>query len=73
MRDIESGLDWCRNKGVMSSGVDEDSPAFNKIGSLPVSRRSPEDRQKDVDNAMTWLRNGKNDSDDPTDEFKKID
>jgi hypothetical protein len=31
-RDIESGLDWCRNLGVTPLGVDEDSPAF----SLPM-------------------------------------
>jgi hypothetical protein len=64
-RDIESGLDWCRNKGVLAC-LQQDR--F-------YSRFSPqsEDRQKDVDNAINWLRNDKSDSDDPTDEFKNID
>jgi hypothetical protein len=30
-KDIESALDWCTNKEVKPSCVDEDSPAFNKI------------------------------------------
>jgi hypothetical protein len=38
-----------------------------------VSRRTPEERSEDADNALTWLRNKQNDSDDPTGEFKKID
>ena len=31
VKDIESALDWCRIKDVKPSGIDEDSPAFNKI------------------------------------------
>ena len=38
-----------------------------------MSRRSPEERKKDVDNVLNWLRNGQHYSMDPTGEFKKID
>jgi hypothetical protein len=37
--DIESALHWCRDNNV--SPFDED---FTELGSIPVSRRSPEDR-----------------------------
>ena len=49
------------------------SPPIEKLGSIPVSRRTPEDREKDIDDIVRWLRNGKDDSDDPTGEFEKID
>ena len=41
-------------------------PPIEKLGSIPVSRRTPEDREKDIDDFVRWLRNGKDDSDDPT-------
>jgi hypothetical protein len=46
---------------------------FDKLPSIPVSRRSPKKRKADVDDVVTWLRNGMSDSEDPTAEFKKID
>ena len=49
------------------------SQPIEKSGSIPVSRRTPEDREKDIDDIVRWLRNGKDDSDDPTVEFEKID
>ena len=49
------------------------SQPIEKLGSIPVSRRTPEDREKDIDDIVRWLRNGKDDSDDPTVEFEKID
>ena len=49
-------------------------PGFEKMPSVPVSKRSPEDREKDVDSIVNWLRQGKpNDLDTPNDEFAKID
>jgi hypothetical protein len=42
-KDIESALDWCRNKKVKPSGVDEDSPAFNKI-------------VREIEDALDWIR-----------------
>ena len=59
-----------RNTGIVP---DEKVPAFDKIGSVPVSRRTPEERSQDLDNALSWIRNGRPESDDPTGEFKKID
>ena len=48
-------------------------PALSPIASVPVSRRSPEDREKDIDAILTWMRSKKDDSNDPTGAFKKID
>jgi hypothetical protein len=43
VKDIESALDWCRIKEVKPSGVDEDSPAFNKIA-------------REIEGALDWIR-----------------
>ena len=48
-------------------------PPIEKLGSIPVSRLTPEDREKDIDDFVRWLRNGKDYSDDLTGEFEKID
>jgi hypothetical protein len=58
------------NEGIEPN---EGTPAFNKLGSVPVSRRSPEDCSKDVDDTLTWLPKGKAGFEDPTEDFKKID
>ena len=83
--EIEDALDWIRvhNKFVLDAhqgcgGNDVPfgqhstmllSPPIEKLGSIPVSFRTPEYREKDIDNILRWLRNGKDDSDDPTGEF----
>jgi hypothetical protein len=36
-------VDWCRIKEVKPSGVDEDSPAFNKIA-------------REIEGASDWIR-----------------
>jgi hypothetical protein len=48
---------------------------FNKVPSVPISRRTPEQRAKDLENTLNWLRNkGKDDEVfDPTGEFRKLD
>jgi hypothetical protein len=46
-KDSESALEWCRNKS-MSPNDDDFADKFSKIGSIPVSRRYPEDRERDV-------------------------
>jgi hypothetical protein len=43
-KDIESALDWCRNKEVKPSCVDGDSVAFNKIA-------------REIEDALDWMRN----------------
>jgi hypothetical protein len=43
-KDIETALDWCRNKEVKPSVGDEDSPAFNKIA-------------REIEGALGWMRN----------------
>ena len=73
-KSIESALDWCRTNGV-AHGNDEPLPSFDRIGSFPVTRRSPEERATHLKNVLNWLRNkGKKDEElDPTGEFRKID
>jgi hypothetical protein len=48
---------------------------FNKVPSVPISRRTPEQRAKDLENTLNWLRNkGKDDEVfDPTGEFHMLD
>ena len=63
-----------RNKGVKPE--DDDVPMsekLDKIESVLISRRTPDQRMDDVDDIVTWLQNGNDDSDDPTRQFKKID
>merc|ERR1712003_129512 len=53
---------------------DGDTPIMDKLPSVPVKRRSPEDRQKDVDDITDWIRKGRpSDDDSPTNEFATID
>merc|ERR1719262_1931445 len=58
-RDIENALDWVRQ--VHSPpGVDE--PIGDKLGSLPslpVSRRTPEERLSQQEDVLNWLRGDK--------------
>jgi hypothetical protein len=72
-RTIESCLDWCRNNNV--SPVDAPThPGFSKHRSIPISRSSPEEREKDVAGVLNWRRAGEpEEMDTPTDEFAKID
>jgi len=51
-QDIESQMNWIRNNGVMPVDEDDNAPISN-IGSVPVSRRSPEQRMKDVSQVPT--------------------
>lgn len=71
-REIEGVLDWMRNTGVRPSPDGVIIP-FDNLASLPISRRSPEERLTDRDHIATWIRNGRSDSDDPGGEFMKID
>ena len=63
-----------RSKGVKPE--DDDVPMsekLDKIESVPISSRIPNQRMDDVDDIVTWLQNGNDDSVDPTRQFKKID
>jgi hypothetical protein len=45
-----------QNTGVKLAS-DEPVLAFNKVGSIPTSHRSPEEREEDLgDNVMTWMQ-----------------
>merc|ERR1712183_578559 len=47
---------------------------MDKLPSIPIKRRSPEDRQKDVDNIIDWIKEGRpSNLDSPTNEFETID
>merc|ERR1712183_422442 len=51
-----------------------DDKRFDKLPSVPISRRTPKDRQKDVDDITDWIRKGRpSNSDSPTNEFATID
>jgi hypothetical protein len=73
-REIENVLDWMRSRDI-SPSRDDASDMFQKIGTVPMSRRTPEQRQKDANDSLNWLRNkGANDDVlDPTGEFRKMD
>jgi hypothetical protein len=55
--------------------VDEPTaPEFTKMLSFPFSTRSPQDRVKDSDSFLNWIRSIKpTEMDTPSDEFAKID
>ena len=62
-----------RNKGVKPE--DDDVPMsekLDKIESVPISRRNPDQCMGYVDDIVTWLQNGNIDSEDPTRWLKKI-
>jgi len=65
-------MDWMRNKGLAPSD-DADGGLFEKLGSVPISRRTPEERKGDVDAAMNWMRNPQDEYLDPTGEFTRVD
>jgi len=71
--DLDKALNWVRLSGTTPVFDDEDVPGFTTRGSIPVSRRSPEDREQMLDDILTWIRSGKSDSNDPTLTFQKID
>merc|ERR1712106_326118 len=71
-RDIESALDWMRNHDV-SPDDEEFVDEFEKLGSIPMTRRTPEERSQEEDDIMNWLRSGKSESDDPTGDFTRVD
>jgi hypothetical protein len=74
-RQIECSLDWIRNLEPKMGG-DDDHPPREKIGSLPIAKRTPEQRVADLDNVLNFLRcKGTNDAKkhDPSGEFKKLD
>jgi hypothetical protein len=71
--DLDQALNWIRMNGTSPAFHDGDVSGFSSFASIPISRRSPGDREQTVDDILTWIRSGKADSNDPTLEFKKID
>merc|ERR1711904_736667 len=66
-------MNWMRSNNIPSV-PSEDDKKFDKLPSVPVARRSPEDRQKDVDDITDWIRKGRpSDDDSLTNEFATID
>merc|ERR1711935_1144789 len=72
-REIENTLDWMRSAALKPSAELDIPLGFEKLGSVPISRRTPEERKRDVDDVMNWLRNGKPEFDDPTGDFTRLD
>jgi len=52
---------------------DELNPSFSQLPSVPVSKRSPQDRKKETDSVLSWLRNPQDQKLDPTEEFTRVD
>ena len=70
-RDIEGVLDYIRNHNI---SIDDDTlPALSKMGNLPISRRSPEERKKDTNDVLSWIRQDKDSAFDPSGDFRKLD
>ena len=74
-------LNWMRNKGLHPDGTDADAyvPTFEPTGYTGVTRRSPDQRAKDLQDILNWMRKGKGqgkkkeDRYDPTAGFRKLD
>jgi hypothetical protein len=46
-REVEGALDWMRNNGVSPEDQDEAFDKFKKVGTIPSSGRTPEQRGKE--------------------------
>ena len=74
---IEGALDWIREQG--NAGGDDgdyDFPSsFIQFPSTSIAKSSPEQRLKDLENSIKWIRKGKGKSKkyDPTGDFRKLD
>ena len=47
-------------------------PSLDKLASVPVHVRGAQERQRDLENVLNWIRQGRPVSEDPTGEFTKI-
>jgi hypothetical protein len=72
-RAIEGAFDYMRHNDI---SFEDDSVVekLSKLGAIPISRQTPEQRTKNQQDALNWLRSkGKNDDlIDPTGEFRKL-
>merc|ERR1712176_1052043 len=73
-RAIEGALDFLRSNSA-SPDVDDIIDKYSDLGSIPVSSRTPEQRQKDLQDILHWIRHkGENDTiNDPNECFRKLD
>jgi hypothetical protein len=70
---MEQAIDWCRNHVIDLE--DLIAGTFEPVPSINATTRSAEQRSKDLQDALNWLRHqGQNDNAfDPTGEFRKLD
>jgi hypothetical protein len=73
-REIEGALDFLRSNNA-SPDDDHVIDKYSDLGSIPVSSRTPEQRHKDLQDALNWIRHkGENDAiNDPDGCFQKLD
>lgn len=66
--------DWIRNNKV-SPDDEVFVEKFSKSDATPITRRTPEQRKKDLEAALNWLRKKGTDDDllDPTGDFRRLD
>jgi hypothetical protein len=72
---IEGALDWIREQGSSADGADDFPSSFIQFPSTSIAKSSPEQRLKDLENSIKWIRKGKGKSKkyDPTGDFRKLD
>jgi hypothetical protein len=73
-KEIDGAMDWMRHHGI-SLNENGPFPAFECIISIPVSRRSPDERKQDIADVLNWLKSGKksNENHEQPSHFKKLD
>eukprot|EP00536_Pseudo-nitzschia_multiseries_P019205 jgi/Psemu1/59493/gm1.59493_g len=72
---IEEGLDWIRGHESVEDGDDFELPHFLRVPPTGISNSTPEQRLRDLSNAIEWIKNGKgrNMKDDSSGDFQKLD
>jgi hypothetical protein len=71
-RDIERTLDWCRSVGLKPAENDFASN-FDKLKTVPITVRTPEERKKEVNKISNFLRNKSGNVDTHSNDYSRLD
>ena len=69
---LEGALDWMRNHAVEPIS-DTPIPNFESLGIVHINRMSPDDRKRENDNILNWIRSGKPHVEDSNEIYCNID
>ena len=69
---IQEALEWIREQGRIDSD-DNVQIGSNNVPLTFIAKSTPEQRLKDLDCSLNWIRKGKNKKYDPTGDFRKLD